>query len=326
LWFPFHPQPEIRPSWQAKICLTTFSFSFILHPSILAVSNNPSSYFWRIYEMDFPEGSNMRAPEGLEVPLGASFFRLSFTGGARKVTGASTLRELFQLNLNIGRSAMKRFKGILSVIMLGFFIFLLGCATLDKGSGERVRLKEPRIKPLPESEATGEIQKQLISQKQRWGQVPNIYATLANHPKYLEPFGVVGGYIARGSTLPPRERQILILRIGWLCRSEYEFGAHTTPGKMVGLTDEEIKRITEGPKAPGWSAFDAALLQATDELYYDAFITNATWDALGKKYNQQQLIDVVATVGHYNLVSMLLNSLGVQLEKVNPGFPKLKDK
>jgi 4-carboxymuconolactone decarboxylase len=92
------------------------------------------------------------------------------------------------------------------------------------------------------------------------------------------------------------------------------------------LTDEEIKRITKGPKAPGWGPFDATLLQAADELHADAFITDATWNALAQRYNQQQLMDVVATVGQYNLVSMFLNSFGVQLDEGVPGFPKGKDK
>jgi hypothetical protein len=68
------------------------------------------------------------------------------------------------------------------------------------------------------------------------------------------------------------------------------------------------------------------LLRATDELYYDSFISEATWNALANRYNQQQLVDVVATVGQYSLVSMLLNSFGVQLEEGVPGFPKGKDK
>ncbi len=92
------------------------------------------------------------------------------------------------------------------------------------------------------------------------------------------------------------------------------------------MTDEEIKRITKGPKAPGWDHFDATLLQAVDELHADAFITDATWNALAQRYNQQQLMDVVATVGQYNLVSMFLNSFGVQLDEGVPGFPKNKDK
>ena len=92
------------------------------------------------------------------------------------------------------------------------------------------------------------------------------------------------------------------------------------------MTDEEIRRITEGPKAPGWDPLDATLLQAVDELHADAFITDATWNALAKRYNKQQLIDVVATIGQYNLVSMFLNSFGVQLDEGVPRFPKGKDK
>jgi len=126
----------------------------------------------------------------------------------------------------------------------------------------------------------------------------------------------------RESTLPPRDREILILRIGWLCRSEYEFGQHTLVGKSAGLTPEEITRITKGPNAPGWDPFDATLIRAVDELQSDAFITDATWNALAKRYNQQQLMDVVMTVGQYNLVSMLLNTFGVQLDQGVPGFPK----
>ena len=221
---------------------------------------------------------------------------------------------------------MKSFKGILSVIVLGFFVFVIGCATLEKGSGERVRLKEPRIKPLAESEWNAEQQRILSPWKRPGGRVINIFATMANHPKLADKWNSFGLYILRESTLPPREREMLILRIGWLCRSEYEFGQHTVVGKSAGLTDEEIKRITEGPKATGWDPFDASLLRAVDELYYDAFITDATWNALAERYNQQQLMDVVATVGQYNLVSMFLNSFGVQLDEGVPGFPKSKEK
>jgi alkylhydroperoxidase family enzyme len=191
---------------------------------------------------------------------------------------------------------------------------------------KQVRLKEPRIKPLAQSEWNAEQQRILNPWKRTDGSVVNVFTTMANHPKFMDSWNPFGLYILRESTLPPREREILILRMGWLCRCEYEFGRHRIVGKSVGLTDEEMNRIMEGPKAAGWDAFDATLLRATDELYYDAFITDATWNALAKRYNQQQLVDVVATVGQYSLISMLLNSFGVQLEEGVPGFPKGKDK
>jgi 4-carboxymuconolactone decarboxylase len=216
---------------------------------------------------------------------------------------------------------MRVCRGAFLVIVFGVLFCLMGCATMQKGD-ERVRLKEPRIKPLPESQANAEAMKLINSRRKPDGTVMNLYTTLANHPKMGERWLTFASYILRESTLPARDREILILRIGWLCRSEYEFAQHTRVGKSAGLKDEEIKRITLGANASGWDPFDATLIRAADELHADAFITDATWNALAKRYNQQQLMDVVMTVGNYNLVSMLLNTFGVQLESGVAGFPK----
>ena len=85
-------------------------------------------------------------------------------------------------------------------------------------------------------------------------------------------------------------------------------------GLDCGLDETEIGRIREGAEAPGWSPAEQALLQATDQLVADAFISDETWAALSAHYEKQQLMDLVFTVGQYNLVSMALNTLGVQLE------------
>jgi len=217
---------------------------------------------------------------------------------------------------------MKSVKGILPLIALGIFLSAIGCATINKGGGERVRLKEPRIKPVPESEWTEEQQKILNTRKTN-GRILNLYTTLVRHPRMAEKFLTFSGYIRRQSTLPPRDREILILRIGWLWRAEYEFGQHTRVGKSEGgLTSDEISRITQGPNAPGWDQFDATLLRAVDELHSDAFITGATWNALANRYDEKQLMDLVMTVGDYNTVSMFLNTMGVQLEEGTAGFSK----
>ena len=112
----------------------------------------------------------------------------------------------------------------------------------------------------------------------------------------------------------------MILRIGWLCQAEYEWGQHLIFGKRAGLSDEEIARIKEGPDATGWSPFDAVLLRAADELHADACISDATWAALSDRYSTEQLMDVVFAVGQYTLVSMALNTFGVQLDKGMKGF------
>ena len=86
------------------------------------------------------------------------------------------------------------------------------------------------------------------------------------------------------------------------------------------LTEADIRRVQEGPDAAGWERFDAALLRATDELHRDAMISDATWKQLAERYDTQQLMDLVFTVGQYNLVSMALNSFGVQRDDGVPGF------
>jgi 4-carboxymuconolactone decarboxylase len=183
-----------------------------------------------------------------------------------------------------------------------------------------MKLSTPRITPLTEAEWTDE-QRKVLEPYYKEGRVYNVIATLARHWEASKKFGVWGNHImGNTSTLPPRERELLILRIGWLCQAEYEWGQHVIFGKGAGLTDAEIARIKEGPDAAGWDPFDATLLRAVDELHADALISDTTWAALSQRYNTQQLMDVVFTVGQYNLVSMALNTFGVQLDKGVKGF------
>ena len=112
------------------------------------------------------------------------------------------------------------------------------------------------------------------------------------------------------------------MRIGWLCEAEYEWGQHVVIGKVAGLTDVDVRRIAEGPGADGLAEHDRLLLTAVDELHDDACLSDDTWASLSKTYSTKQMMDLVFTVGQYNLVSMALNSFGVQLDPGLAGFPK----
>ncbi|MFX1454462.1 MAG: carboxymuconolactone decarboxylase family protein [Promethearchaeota archaeon] len=152
--------------------------------------------------------------------------------------------------------------------------------------------------------------------------VINILATMANYSKLYNRWRVFGNHVLYKSSLPIREKEILILRTGWLCNSKYEWAQHSLISKRVGLSEEEILRIKEGPDAKGWNALESTLIRAADELYVDSFVSDSTWEELTKSYNMQQLMDVVFTVGQYTLTAMALNSLGIQLEKGMEDFPE----
>ncbi len=182
-----------------------------------------------------------------------------------------------------------------------------------------MRLKQPRVPAIHQDNWT-EAQAEALSGQKMRGNVQNIFRTLANHEKLAKRWMVFANHILSKSTLPPREREIAILRIGWLCQAEYEWGQHVIIGKATGLTDDEIACIKEGASAAIWSEHDRLIIKATDELHGDAFIGDETWEGLSKTYNTQQLMDLVFTVGQYNLVSMALNTLGVQLDHDISGF------
>jgi alkylhydroperoxidase family enzyme len=185
-----------------------------------------------------------------------------------------------------------------------------------------MRLDMPRLLPLPEDQWSDEVREILggVNVGAR-GRPANIFTTLARHPKLLRRWLVFGNHVLFKSTLPARERELAILRVGWLSRSAYEFGQHTVIGRQAGLTDEEIRRVTLGPDAAGWSADDAVLLRAVDELHEDSFVCEATWNALARRFTTEQVLDLLFAVGQYRLVSGVLNTLGVQLDEGVPGWP-----
>ncbi len=179
-----------------------------------------------------------------------------------------------------------------------------------------MRLDKPRLEPMALEDIDPEIRGMIEANPL------NIFRTLAHHPKAMKRWLVFGNHVLGKSTLGPRERELLILRAGWRCRAGYEWGQHEIIARASGISDEEIQRVADGPDAPGWDDFDAALLRAVDELHDDAFISDATWATLSTRYGPQEMIDLVFAVGQYHLVSMALNTLGVQLDEGVRGLPE----
>jgi alkylhydroperoxidase family enzyme len=150
-----------------------------------------------------------------------------------------------------------------------------------------------------------------------------ITRTFARYPKLAEPRSLNSGYVNRASKLLPRYREMLILRTGWNCQSEYEWAQHV--GNVGRARDYGLDpaRIAEGPGAPGWDPFEAALLTAADELYRDATLSDRTWATLSARFDTAMMMNVIVTASNYRMVSMALNALGVQIEPGNERFPKL---
>jgi alkylhydroperoxidase family enzyme len=186
-------------------------------------------------------------------------------------------------------------------------------------SDERIRPTEPRIAPITEFD--GELAEIMATALTHDGRPLNIFGTLGKHPKLLKRFNLLGGFLLNKGLLPPREREVVILRVGANAGAEYEFGQHTVIGRDCGLTDDEIAALTRAPDRHSWSNDDLALIALADELHADDCVTDATWSDLARRWDDAQLVELLVVAGFYRLVSGFLNSTGVQLDDGVPGFP-----
>jgi len=132
----------------------------------------------------------------------------------------------------------------------------------------------------------------------------NALGTFANHPQLTEAYHRFVGHLLYGTTLDLRTRELVILRVAALRKCEYEWMQHVVIGSDVGLTDDEIV-AARGPA-------NTPLLQAVDELLDSARISDETWDGLD--LDTQQRMDLVFTVGAYDLLAMAFLSFGVEVD------------
>lgn len=179
---------------------------------------------------------------------------------------------------------------------------------------------EPRVAPAERDDVDDEARDLLDRVTGGTGQAGNLFATLVHHPRLLRRWSSFGGVLLNG-TVPARERELVILRVGWRCRAAYEFGQHVLIARRVGLSDDDIDRVRQGPDAADWSERDRALLRVVDELHDGYGVTPATWEALSSEWSTEQLLEILMTVGQYHLVAMVANAVGIQPEEGVPPLP-----
>jgi alkylhydroperoxidase family enzyme len=150
----------------------------------------------------------------------------------------------------------------------------------------------------------------------------NVLGLLVRYPALAKAFLTFNRHLLFDSSLSGRIRELLILRVSWLRRAEYEWAQHVLAAERAGVRRDEIEAVKEGPVASVWTPFEAALCRAVDELHRDAFVSDATWEVLAANLDQRQLMDLVFTVGAYDLLAMAFNTFGLELEPGLEGFEK----
>ncbi len=184
----------------------------------------------------------------------------------------------------------------------------------------RPRPSTPRIAPAdPLPPDAAEILDGLMGAPD--GSVLNIFGTLAHRPDLLQPFLALGGHLLLEGRIPGREREIVILRIGAKAAAVYEFGQHQLIGAQSGLTEAEIAGLARSADGADWGDDDRALIALADELSDDDAVSDATWAALARRWDEGELVELLLLAGYYRMVSGFLNGVGAALDHGVPGWP-----
>lgn len=182
----------------------------------------------------------------------------------------------------------------------------------------------PRIEPLAAKDWPAEMgdalaamvpaghPRSLTGDPRRQG--TNIMGTFAHHPALARAFFTLNGHLLRATTLTPRHRELIVMRVAALQQCTYEWVQHVFVARGAGLSDLEIAWTAWGPTAPVWDECEAHLLRAVDELFADGVITDSTWTTLTTHLQTRQILDVIVTTGAYTTIAWLMRSVGIELD------------
>jgi alkylhydroperoxidase family enzyme len=208
----------------------------------------------------------------------------------------------------------------------------LSSASVDERARRRQREvlgDGPRIEPLKPHELDAfalEINDRIRAMANRdldpktLDNLPEVIGTMLRHPALFERHVAMGIAFAIDGALPPRDRELAVLRVGWLCGAPYEFGEHVFLARDQGFDAAQIAAVKQGSSAPLWSDHERAVLLAVEELHGGGAISDATWAALAAVYDQRQLIELPMLIGHYQQTAYVQNALRMRLHPGNEGL------
>ncbi|MEV5647190.1 carboxymuconolactone decarboxylase family protein [Nocardia sp. NPDC052254] len=151
----------------------------------------------------------------------------------------------------------------------------------------------------------------------------NLLGTLARYPALAKAFLTFNGHLLYGSTLSERRRELLVLRVAAVRQCDYEWAQHAILAEIAGIPKEQIEKVRESVPGADWDAIDKALLSAADELLTDGAVSADTWQVLAGEFDENQLMDIVFTIGTYDMLAMALRSFGVEPEAdLEPYLPR----
>jgi 4-carboxymuconolactone decarboxylase len=179
----------------------------------------------------------------------------------------------------------------------------------------------PRIAPVPPAEwdenavdaVASAFSAEAVRHFRQTGAAPNVLATMVRHPALAGAFNKFGNVLLREPAIGHRERELMLLRVAWRTRAQYEWVHHVRLAAHYGLDADDVQGVIDGG-SDRWSALESDLVGAADQLLDSYRIDDETWRRLTRHLDERQLVELPFIVGAYTCLAMAFNSWNLQVE------------
>lgn len=152
--------------------------------------------------------------------------------------------------------------------------------------------------------------------KEWYGRLPplNIFRMMGHSGELLDGFVRLGNQILAFTKLDPVLREIAIVRVGVLSNASYEVFQHERISRQVGMSEDKIAAIHEGPEAAAFNDLEKMVMRFTDDVVKNVRASDATFKPLAERLSHQEMQELTITVGYYMMVSRFLETFDVDIE------------
>jgi len=154
-----------------------------------------------------------------------------------------------------------------------------------------------------------ELERQILQER---GRISTLYRVLLNSAPLARGWEALFTAIRNRASLPARLRELAILRIAGLNGARYEFDAHVPHAQKAGVSDEAIAALESGIVSNTLAPLDRLVLELTDAMTRDIEVPDALFDRVREHFDAEKLVELVATIAAYNMVSRFLVALRIE--------------
>lgn len=176
-----------------------------------------------------------------------------------------------------------------------------------------------RVRLIEKEEAPPEVKELFQKIENNGARILNLYKVAAHSPKVLPRLIKLGNSILGWMELPPKLREIVILRVAKLTGSEYERAQHVPVALEVGVSQKQLDSISDWKNSAEFNDEERAILQYTDEVAQKVNVTDQTFNVLKNLFSEQTIVELTMTVGYFEMIARLLVPLQVEVDASTVG-------